>query len=278
MTELTAGPSEQMVFSDWREHLVEAAIETLRFYAPTDAPYWGAFSGGKDSVVIKELARLAGVAVEWHYSMTTIDPPELVRFIREKHPDVIRDRAAKNFFSRIVESRFPTRRIRWCCEEYKETKTPKGRRLILGVRSAEGVTRRQAWSSFTHHKRTGDYAICPIVHWHDDDVWWFIRTNTLPYCVLYDEGFTRLGCIGCPMAGAAGRKREFARWPRFQTLWREAFRKLWERRAGTKQRGGDEWFGSAHFSSWEAMWEWWLNDEPISGQQDECDGQTYLWS
>ena len=52
--------------------LVERACALLRLHQP-EGDYYGAFSGGKDSCVIKELARLAGVRVTWHYNVTTID-------------------------------------------------------------------------------------------------------------------------------------------------------------------------------------------------------------
>ena len=52
----------------------------------------------------------------------------------------------------------------------------------------------------------------PIIDWSDADVWEFIRTNNIPYCSLYDEGFKRLGCILCPME--AHPEKHIARWPK----------------------------------------------------------------
>ena len=65
---------------------VAIAIERFRTFEPADG-YFLAFSGGKDSVVILDLAKRAGVKFDAHYHMTTVDPPELVHFIR-KHPEV----------------------------------------------------------------------------------------------------------------------------------------------------------------------------------------------
>ena len=50
--------------------------------------YYLAFSGGKDSVVLYQLAKMAHVKFQAHYHLTTVDPPELVRFIRGEYPDV----------------------------------------------------------------------------------------------------------------------------------------------------------------------------------------------
>lgn len=89
---------------------MDDAIRLLKEHKPT----FGCFSGGKDSVAIKEIARIAGINVEWHYHKTTIDPPELVKFIKKYHSDVIFDRPKYgNFFNRMIERGvFPTRRVR----------------------------------------------------------------------------------------------------------------------------------------------------------------------
>ena len=63
----------------------------------------------------------------------------------------------------------------------------------------------------------------PIIDWEDSDVWEFIRENDLPYCCLYDEGFKRLGCIGCPMGGRKQQLKEFERWPKYKELYIKAF-------------------------------------------------------
>lgn len=279
--------------------LATKAIKTLQMFEPENRPYWGCFNGGKDSIVIKEIARLAGVRVDWYYNQTTIDPPELIYYMREHHPDVEWKRAKTNFFTMMVKRGFPTRRARWCCAEYKENRNEPGETLILGVRAAESPRRRATWKLVTYHTITKTNAIAPIVAWTDDDVWAFIKGQNLPYCSLYDEGFKRLGCIGCPMARAA-RKKEFARWPGYERAWKRAFRLIWEKRAGKPQRDGREWFGSALFKNWEEMWEWWLNDNPLpstgdevqgvwdfvklrdqiarENQGDECQGMLDLWS
>lgn len=259
------------------EELTDKAILALQTFAPEQG-YYGCFSGGKDSVVIKELARLARVKVDWYYNQTTIDPPELIKFIKTKHGDVEWVRPKQNFFTAMERRGFPTRRNRWCCQEYKEGQSPEGAFLILGVRAAESPRRKAAWKLITHHTRTKNNAISPIIAWSDEDVWEFIRSHKIPYCRLYDEGFDRLGCIGCPMARKAARIAEFARWPGYERAWRRTFQRIWDRKAGTKQRDGREWFGSARFSSWEGMWDWWLSDDSLPGTEgDECQGMLELW-
>ncbi len=263
----------QQTFPGWHQTLIETSIETLRHYVPEDGPYYGCFSGGKDSCVIKRIAEMAGVPVVWHYNVTTIDPPELVYFIKREHPDVEFVRPRRNFFTAMVTKGFPTRVCRWCCEEFKESKSPAGARLILGIRAAESPRRAKNWQTFTQNTRKKGEMVNPILRWHDDDVWKFIHDQKMPYCCLYDEGFKRLGCIGCPMARSRDRDRDFARWPGYEKLWKRAFKRLWERR----QALGKEWWGFVRFDSWEELFEWWKNDDPLP-KQEECQGALELWS
>lgn len=50
------------------------------------------------------------------------------------------------------------------------------------------------------------------------------------YCVLYDTGCTRLGCVGCPMGGYAAQRRELRRWPQYRKLYVSAFDDMLEAR------------------------------------------------
>ncbi len=250
-------------------YMIDASIALLREHEPPRG-YYGCFSGGKDSIVIKELTRMAGVKATWHYNVTTIDPPELIYFIREHHPDVVWEKSNHgNFFRRMEKKGFPTRIVRWCCEEYKEKVTPRGSVMILGIRAEESPNRAKNWAAVTYHRRTRRNAILPIFGWPAEELWQFIRERKLPYCKLYDEGFHRLGCVGCPMAGSATIKKEFARWPKFEKQWRRGFRRVWEKRTGTLQRDGRPWFGDRFFRGWEEMWSWWLDGKSLPEPRDD---------
>lgn len=255
---------------------VERAINLLRMYQPKDRPYYGCFSGGKDSCVIKEIARLGEINVVWHYNVTTIDPPELVRFIKREHGDVEWGIPPENFFKVALRTGFPTRRARWCCEVFKESRSPEGSVLVMGVRAAESVRRRKAWGEVTAHTKTGQYAIAPIFNWSDSEVWQFIKGRNLPYCELYDQGFKRLGCVGCPMDSR--KKQHLARWPHFDRRWRQLFRDLWEKRSGSTLRDGREWFGDRHFASADEMYDWWKSNESLPKADDECQGLLEFYS
>lgn len=262
------------------EEKIETAIQTLRMYEPmalelSPDGYWLAFSGGKDSCVMLELAKMAGVKYHAAYSVTTIDPPELVRFIKRHHPEVEWVRQEKSMFSRLVDKSNgpPTRNMRWCCKEYKE-QGGVGWGKLIGVRVAESKRRAKLWRTYVPHRENG-WFVCPICYWTDDDVWNFIRLRNLPYCELYDQGFTRLGCIGCQLGGADNMQREFLRWPRYKDLWHRAVVRFWEKWHNIPRNDGKPRY-SAGFSSGEEMWKWWVSgvrkDDGL-----ECQGE-FLFS
>lgn len=233
---------------------IEQSIERIKFAWQISeqrglGPLYVCFSGGKDSVVIAELARLSGVPFELHYNMTGIDPPEVTEFMKKDFPNLIWHPFEKSMFQLIIEKRFPPlRQKRYCCSELKE-RGGQGRMCVTGVRWAESSRRknnRKAFERFTPNVKEkmlfndndedrkqfetcqmkGKFVINPIIDWTENDVWEFIKANNLPYCKLYDEGFSRIGCIGCPMATPRLREKEFSRWPGFKKAYIAAFEKM----------------------------------------------------
>lgn len=119
---------------------VQTAIKRLQTFCPPEG-YYLCFSGGKDSVCIKALADMAGVQYDAHYNVTTVDPPELVRFIAKYHPDVAMDKPKRSMWRMIAEKGVPpTRIMRYCCKELKERQS-EGRICVTGVRWAESMRR-----------------------------------------------------------------------------------------------------------------------------------------
>jgi phosphoadenosine phosphosulfate reductase len=252
--------------------LADAAIALLREHEPPEG-YYGCFSGGKDSVVIKELARIAGVRVDWNYNVTTADPPELTRFIKEHHPDVAWNRsknATGSIFKEMVKRGHPTRRFRWCCAIYKEDHG-NNRRKIIGIRADESPRRAKQWNEVSTNRRTKQLIVLPIYRWLTCDVWQFIRSHNLPYCSLYDEGFDRIGCILCPMASARIKQLELQRWPKIAALWRRGFQQLWDSKP-------DDWTIKRRFNSCDEHWQWWIGDDSYLPEQcGEPDLKDFLF-
>lgn len=241
------------------DDIVQRAVDLLREQSPCNG-YYLAFSGGKDSCVCKKLLELSGVSFDAWYNQTTIDPPELIRFIREHHGDVKWNRPKHgNMMHRVATAPKvpPTRSGRWCCQEYKEASSPRYRVKVFGVRVAESASRKKHWSEITVDMYD-DRAICPIVYWTESQVWEFIHAYKVPYCSLYDEGWHRLGCIGCPLADKKQQKKEFERWPRFADNWKRAVIANWERWHSVPNSFTGKPRYHAKFASGEAFWQWWL--------------------
>lgn len=129
--------------------MVEQAIQRMRTFEPEEG-YYLAFSGGKDSVVVKALADMAGVKYDAHYNVTSCDPPELVRFVKT-HKDVQFDypryRSGPDegkivtMWNLIPKKKMPpTRLARYCCEYLKEH-AGEGRFVMTGVRWQESAKR-----------------------------------------------------------------------------------------------------------------------------------------
>jgi phosphoadenosine phosphosulfate reductase len=266
---------------------VEAAIKRLKSFEPPDG-YYLAFSGGKDSCCIKELANMAGVKYDAHYNVTTVDPPELTRFILKYHPDVTWTKPELPMRKLIVKKLIPPTRIaRYCCQVLKES-NGEGRVVVTGVRWAESNRRRRQHGV----ARVGDMKdsvlimnddndesrrmveqcyrikktmVNPIVDWEDEDVWEFIHERNLPYCSLYDEGFKRLGCVGCPMGDTNGMTKDFDRWPQYKKMYLKAFELMLKAR---KEKGKTD---TGMWADAQSLFDWWIRSK---GKQVDADQIT----
>ena len=126
---------------------LEATIDKIKLFEPPEG-YYVAFSGGKDSQCIYELCKMAGVKFDAHFNITSVDPPELVYFVREHYPDVKmenpRDEKGNviTMWNLIAKNTIPpTRNARYCCEKLKESGGG-GRLVMTGVRWAESANRK----------------------------------------------------------------------------------------------------------------------------------------
>ena len=144
---------------------VQIAIDRLRAFEPPDG-YYLAFSGGKDSQCVYHLAQMAGVKFDAHYRVTSVDPPELVRFIKHEYPDVSfdiphdKDGKPISMWNLIPKKLMPPTRIaRYCCDILKESGGT-GRLTITGVRWAESHNRKsnQGIVTITGKKKSNQIA------------------------------------------------------------------------------------------------------------------------
>lgn len=227
--------------------LVDKAIKGIQ-HAARKNKLCVRFSGGKDSVVTEDLFKKAGVEYQTIYSKTTVDPPEVLAFIKKYYPQVTWDIPRQSMFQLIVKKGFPpTRLCRYCCREFKERNVcPKGSDVFTctGIRWQESKKRGKRSMYETCMLSKGLIFYHPIIDWSDTNVWDYISEHRLPYLSLYDEGFERVGCVGCPMTSSKKMEREFRRWPNFEKAYLWAFEKMLE------GRNFDKWKSSFDVMDW----------------------------
>lgn len=273
------------------------AIQYLKSFEPESEPYYLCYSGGKDSDVIRILADLAGVKHEIHHNHTTVEAPETVRYVRSIPGVVVDHPERSMWQLIVDKKMPPTRLARYCCEELKErdgkgrmritgvrwAESPK-RRESAGVvrvigkpktmqkRADEGgvdcrvskmgglilnddndESRRFVEMCY----RTTSTMVNPIVDWTDNDVWEFLKAHGCDSNPLYQCGYKRIGCVGCPLGGSRHMQREFQRYPAYKELYIKAFDRMIEAR---KDAG---LFTDAAWRDGKSVMTWWLGNDPL---------------
>lgn len=251
------------------------------------------YSGGKDSEVLVDLFIKSGVKFVVIHNHTGLDAPETVYFIRkkfkqwrEKGIDCRIYYPKKTFWALCKEMKMlPTRTRRFCCAELKERDDIPELKFAthsFGVRKTESVKRASHRDSIEtrntesfgtkSHKMfhfdkaaevkqtsacyTNKYFIVnPIAYWTEQEVWDYIHENGIEYNPLYDKGFSRVGCIGCPMAGKH-RIEEFEKYPKYKTLYKKLADEI------EKEMPNDNWKINSK-GKYSSFFEWWLKDNEV---------------
>lgn len=217
--------------------------EALALRFDPDDGFYLAFSGGKDSQALLHLAQMANVKFKAYMNFTSVDPGEVVRFVKRQYPDVVRVPPRISIYDMAKKKGIlPTAKARWCCAEYKEIGGV-GKVTLVGVRREESVRRSkrdeitssnfkisETFDQFSKHEEEmvacvrgrDKIIISPILHWTERNVWEFLNEVVkVPHCELYDQGYTRIGCILCPMASYRKKLKDIERWPYVKKKWVE---------------------------------------------------------
>lgn len=275
------------------ERLKTASDMSLRLF---QKPLVITYSGGKDSDVLLHLAEASGIPFEVLHSLTTADAPETVRHVydtfrrlEEKGIPCTVDKHVQPDGSRVtmwnlIPRKFmpPTRLVRYCCAELKEG-GGKGRFIATGVRWAESVARKKNRGTLEvlHSSRKkslilandndedrrlfetcqlkGKRVVNPIVDWQEADVLEYAAAEKIPMNPLYCEGFRRVGCVGCPMAGGKTQAMEFARYPKIKAAYIRSFDRMLEMRKKRELPG--QWQSGVD------VFHWWVEDGVLPGQE-----------
>lgn len=205
-------------------------------------------------------------------SLTSVDPPEVIRFVKRNYPEVELIKPRDSIYNIAIKRKIlPTMRVRWCCAEYKEN-AGAGKVTLIGIRHAESTRRAKRneveissrkfsgtideLDEYRHEQQVKlakkksqkdginimnadqeqtlgcihgkeSLLISPIICWTEQDVWEFLNDVVqVPHCELYDEGWHRLGCIGCPMSQPKQKRLEEKRWPHVKRNWIAAIKAI----------------------------------------------------
>lgn len=272
------------------ERLRMASDMSLRLYKQ---PLVVTYSGGKDSDVLLHLAGAAGIPYEVLHSLTTADAPETVWHVRETFRrlelagvpcDIDKHKQPDGTYMtmwRLIPLKLvpPTRIWRYCCAALKET-SGRGRWIATGVRWAESQKRKSRGVMEALHRDKSKRltlmndndesrmlmencqlkwtrTINAIIDWQDADIWDYCTAEKISMNPLYECGWKRVGCIGCPMAGNH-RKVEFARYPKIKAAYIRAFDKMLAER---QKRGL-----TCDWQTGEDVMHWWMEDGVLPGQ------------
>lgn len=234
--------------------------------------FYLAFSGGKDSQALYHIAVMGGVKFKAHMNLTSVDPPEVIRFVKQHYPDVELIKPKMSIYDMALKKHMlPTRIFRWCCAEFKEM-SGAGKVTLIGIRKAESARRnkREEISTQIKGKRTEEtfdqwsehqekmvtcvggkdkILVSPIIYWTERDVWEFLNEVVkVPHCKLYDEGYTRIGCICCPMSNKRQKLRDIKQYPHVKRRWIQTIQKLI-----------DEGYINHSFQDAEFGFYWWIS-------------------
>ena len=177
-----------------------------------------AWTGGKDSTTTLHLLReLCGGKVP--IPVLRIDTS-----VKFKEISAFCDRLAKewqlNLIIRRNEEALKTIKIaenkEECCLRLKAEVIAKAlaehawEALIVSLRWDEHPDRSKE-TYFSAWERPKHIRVHPILHFTELDIWQYIRTYHVPYCVLYRHGYRSLGCEPCTKVGILERDERAGR-------------------------------------------------------------------
>lgn len=202
-----------------------------------------------------------------------------------------KDGTPKTMWNLIPKNKVPpTRTRRYCCDHLKEQATPHSI-IVVGVRASESKKRQgrdifSTWGStkagalyfslehaeevyeesidrdpvwdcklIENARKKRNEIVNPIYEWTDDDVWEYAKANNIKMNPLYECGFKRVGCIGCPLAGPKNMRMAFERYPSYKANYIKAFDRMLKHR---RELGME----TQQWTDAESVMTWWLGGDP----------------
>lgn len=286
----------------------EQSIEIMKMMCENKG-VWILDSGGKDSSILKHIALKSGIPFQIEHSHTTVDAPETVYFVRSEKARFEKmginyqiEYPKQTMWQLIVKNGMPpTRRVRYCCKELKET-FGVGKRIATGVRKAESRNRSENQGVVTipnpkkdtldrvdgkeikqtpkggivvlnvdngenrqiveHCITQSKVLINPLIDWDDEFVWWYIRHKDIIINPLYKCGYGGCSRIGCIGCPMSGKER-YAQFEKYPT-YKQAYIGAFDRMIEERKRKC-----LSVRKEWETgvkVFNWWMEDKNIDGQ------------
>lgn len=170
--------------------------QAIRLYGP--AGVFGSYNGGKDAVVVMHLMRaaLANHASQDPQWAGGCPRPRLIYFAQpNEFPEVasLVEETSMDYDLDLITYRNVSfvNGLRACIE------SEGGRPLafLLGTRKGDPNCKEQETYAPSSSWMPAFMRVNPILDWQYGHVWHFLRRYDLPYCSLYDEGYTSLGSV-----------------------------------------------------------------------------------
>jgi phosphoadenosine phosphosulfate reductase len=203
-------------------------------------PVTVSFSGGKDSLVVLNIARKAVRDLTAFFADTGLEFPETVeyveRFTREAGIGLKVEKAGEAFEENFPAFGPPAKDFRWCCKVCKlgpiSSFLSAGEVITIdGKRRYESFQRGNIGAVERNPFVPGQISVYPVRDWRALEIWLYIRMEHLPYNPLYDQGFERIGCWLCPSALQAEYVRMRELHPDKFNAWQEKLH-AWARESG----------------------------------------------
>lgn len=250
---------------------------------------------------------MAGVRHEIRHNLTTVDAPETVQYVKSIPGVIINRPQMTMWELIVSKKMPPTRLARYCCNYFKEAggkgmvkitgvrwaeslrrKQTAGLVRIIGKPKSTQKKAQEENANFHITRqgglvlnddndesrrvveqcyRTTSTMVNPIVDWDDNEVWEFLRHYGCESNPLYQCGYKRIGCIGCPMAGKKERVAEFAAYPTYYRAYIRAFDKMLENMPHKST--------ASHICQWtdgESVMRWWLGENTAQITFDDLEG------